>query len=145
MHLTLLLEFDMRSLIGTGLTFVLICGTVNAAPEPITPERLIGSWEQPGDKEKKRLRLIVEILQGGKAYFKHGEDSEHIVEYVYKVEGDTLTFTHMTKDGDIILNCLVTKLTPEVLMMSVGGGEKYSFKKVVEVKKERETPPDPKP
>jgi len=135
----------MRALIGTGLTFVLICGTVNAAADPITPEKLLGSWEQPGDKEKKRLRLIVEILEGGKANFKHGEDSENIVEYVYKIDGNTLTFTHMTKDGDVILTCFVTKLTPEVLMMSEGGGTKYSFKKVVEVKKERETPPDPKP
>jgi len=135
----------MRALIGTGLTFVLICGMVNAAPDPITPERLIGSWEQPGDKAKKRTRLIVEILEKGKANFKHGEDSENIVEYVYKIDGNVLTFSTMTTDGEIILNYFVTKLTPEVFEMSDKRGEKYSFKKMVGVKKDGETPPAPKP
>ncbi len=123
----------MRTLVAIGL--MLMCG-VTAAQEPIDSTKLLGSWDQPGDKAKKQLRLIVEFVDVTKAKFKYGEESNNIVEFKYTVAKNKITLTQKTRDGDFVRTFFVTKLTPEVLDAVEDGGEKFSFKRLKEEKKE---------
>ncbi len=123
----------MRTLVGIGL-MLMMCG-VTAAQEPLDPKKLLGSWDQPGDKAKKQIRLVVEFVDDTKAKFKYGEEANNIVEFKYTVGANKITLTNKVRDGEVIRTLFVTKLTPEVLE-AVEGTEKYRFKRLKEEKKD---------
>ncbi|MBA4187011.1 MAG: hypothetical protein C0467_03235 [Planctomycetaceae bacterium] len=123
----------MRRLIGTGLVFVLVCGTT-AAQEPIDKKQLVGGWEEPGDKAKKREKVVAEFDAKGKAKLKYGEEAGIIIDYDYTVEGRRLTLTAQTKDGIVVRKFTVAKLTDDELTIQEDTGTKHNFKRIKEVK-----------
>lgn len=130
----------MRALIGTALLVLAHCPAF-AVDDPIDPKKLIGEWDRPGDAKKKVPQDALEVLTDGRARFKIAlkADSEFdsVTEFTYVVKGNTVVFTKMTRDGDIVRTFRVTKLTEDVLE-ATEGGVKYTFKRL-------KSPAPPKP
>ena len=128
-------EFNMRTLIGIGLGLVFSCGVAVAA-QPPDAKKLIGQWEQPGDKAKKRVKTVFDFKDGTKLTISLGEEGDIVSNYAYKVEGRQIILTSKTKDGDSTRTLTTTKLTEEVLELQEDGTKFRLTRVKVEKKKE---------
>jgi len=121
----------MRTLIGIGLGLVFSCG-VTVAAQPPDAKKLIGEWEQPADKAKKRVKAVLECHDATKATLSLNDDNNMIYTMTYKVEGKQLTFNTRSKEGDNFRTFTITNLTDEVFDATEDNGTKFNFTRVKE-------------
>ncbi len=128
----------MRMLIVIGL-LIMMCGATQAQ-DAIDPKKLIGEWNDPGDKAKKQPQTALEFSADGVARFKIAlkadDEFDSVVQQKYEVTGNKLSLTQNTRDGNAVRVFTVTKLTDEVLELTETGGKKFSMKRLKEAKKE---------
>ncbi|MCE9564750.1 MAG: hypothetical protein K8U57_22175 [Planctomycetes bacterium] len=122
----------MRMLLGMGLVLVLLSGT-RAGQDPIDPKKLVGKWEQPEVKEKKQEKMVMELTADGNAKLVYGDGSKLILTFMYKVEGKMLKLKAVMRDGEMLKDYTITKLTDDTLE-ALEDKKKVTFKRLVKEK-----------
>ncbi len=124
----------MRTLLGMGFVLALACGAA-AADEKIDAKKLVGKWERVVNKDAKvKAKFVVEYTADGKIIATIGENK---IEGTYKVDGNKMILTMNVKGKEAPRTVTVKKLTDEVMENESDKGEKASYKKLKDEKKDK--------